>query len=907
MPTLNLSKIFEPHSVAVVGATEKAGSVGRTVLANLIETGTGKLIYPINPKYETLLGLKAYPSVSALQDPPDLVVIATPAPTIPALVRECGEAGVLGMIILSAGFSEVGAAGKTLEADLRAAAAEYPDMRIIGPNCLGVMVPGSKLNASFAAGMAKPGRVAFISQSGALCTSILDWSLSEGIGFSYFVSIGNAMNVTVGDLIDYFAEDPMTDSLVLYLESVREARRFMSAARAFTRTKPIVVYKAGRFAASAQAAASHTGAMAGVDAVYEAAFKRAGMVRIDRAEDMFDCAELLARHKTPNGPRLAIITNAGGPGVMAADELLERDGELATLAAETIEKLNKVLPSAWSHQNPVDVLGDARPDRFSKALEIVAQDPNVDGVLVTLTPQAMTDPVGTAIHVADIASRTHCPTLAAWMGGQSVEPGRQILRQAKIATYDSPDRAVRAFMYLVSHQRSRETLYETPRDIPTNGVTDEAEARAAIKKAKGEGRTVLTETEAKELLMSFGIPTSIPRPAPNAEVAIKLAKEIGYPVVMKIDSPQISHKTEVHGVALGISSDEEVQKTFEEIVARAKKMRPDANVLGVTIQPMLTSAEGIELIVGAKKDPVFGAVMMVGAGGVTAEVLKDLALELPPLNDRLARRMVDSLRIKPLLYGFRGRSKVNIDQLIEVLMRFSYLIAENPDIAELDVNPLLVTAKGATALDARVILEKADAAVPRPYTHLAIRPYPAEYTKAVELEDGTKVMLRPIRPEDEPAWHTYMASCSQRSLWMRFRYLFKETTHEMATRFCFVDYDRTLAIVAEIEEGGERRIVGVSRLAANADHSNAEYAVLIADAWQGRGIGNALTDFSLEICSSWGIDRIYSETTDDNARMQNILTSRNFQKTKSSGGEVLYQAKLSHNGKAQPKEAAQAV
>ena len=407
MPTLNLSKIFEPHSVAVVGATEKAGSVGRTVLANLIETGTGKLIYPINPKYETLLGLKAYPSVSALQDPPDLVVIATPAPTIPALVRECGEAGVLGMIILSAGFSEVGAAGKTLEADLRAAAAEYPDMRIIGPNCLGVMVPGSKLNASFAAGMAKPGRVAFISQSGALCTSILDWSLSEGIGFSYFVSIGNAMNVTVGDLIDYFAEDPMTDSLVLYLESVREARRFMSAARAFTRTKPIVVYKAGRFAASAQAAASHTGAMAGVDAVYEAAFKRAGMVRIDRAEDMFDCAELLARHKTPNGPRLAIITNAGGPGVMAADELLERDGELATLAAETIEKLNKVLPSAWSHQNPVDVLGDARPDRFSKALEIVAQDPNVDGVLVTLTPQAMTDPVGTAIHVADIASRTH--------------------------------------------------------------------------------------------------------------------------------------------------------------------------------------------------------------------------------------------------------------------------------------------------------------------------------------------------------------------------------------------------------------------------------------------------------------------------------------------------------------------
>ncbi len=477
MPTQNLSKIFQPKSVAVLGASTRNGSVGRTVLENLQRAGVGKAIYPINPKYDSLLGLTAYPSVRALAGPPDLAVIATPAETVPGLVRECGEIGVLGVIILSAGFGEVGGHGREIEAELTRAASDFPDMRIIGPNCLGVMVPNSHLNASFAAGMAKPGRVAFISQSGALCTSILDWSLTVGIGFSYFVSIGNALNVKVGDLIDYLAEDPTTDSIVLYLESVTEARRFMSAARAFTRTKPIVVYKAGRFAESAQAAASHTGAMAGVDAVYEAAFQRAGMVRIYRAEDMFDCAELLARHRTPEGPRLAIITNAGGPGVMAADELLQRHGQLAQLAPDTVEKLSAVLPAHWSHQNPVDVLGDAHPARFSKALELVVVDPNVDGVLVVLTPQAMADPIGTAIRVADIAASTREPVLAAWMGGRSVEPGRQILNQAGIPTFDSPDRAVRAFMYLVSYRRNREILYETPRVILRSEVSVDSDAQ----------------------------------------------------------------------------------------------------------------------------------------------------------------------------------------------------------------------------------------------------------------------------------------------------------------------------------------------------------------------------------------------------------------------------------------------
>lgn len=889
MPT-RLTKIFRPRSVTVVGASIKEGSVGRTVLENLKRGNFPGDIYPINPRYDSLLDLRAFPAVSSLPGVPDLAIIATPAETVPGIVRQCGEKGILGLIILSAGFREIGAAGKAIETELAAEIAKYPDMRVIGPNCLGVMVPDSRLNASFAAAMPRPGRIAFISQSGALCTSILDWSLDEHVGFSHFVSFGNALNVTVGDLIDYFAEDPTTDSIVMYVESVTDARRFMSAARAFTRTKPIVAYKAGRFAESAAAAASHTGAMAGVDAVYEAAFRRAGMVRVHLAEDMFDCAELLARYHAPAGGRLAIITNAGGPGVMATDELLARRGELAPLSGETIEKLNSILPVHWSHRNPIDVLGDARPLRFAKALELAIADSNVDAALVVLTPQSMTDPVGTAIRVADVAATTHKPILAAWMGGQTVNPGRQILNQAGIATYDSPDRAVRVFMYLVSYQRNRELLYETPRQVPLNGSVDTKLARAQIAQCFAAGRQTLTEPESKALLAAFGIPTTVPQPAYSPAGAVQTAREIGYPVVMKVNSPQILHKTEVHGVVVGVASDEEVERVFREIVERAKRLRPDAEVHGVTIQPMLASAEGIELIVGAKKDPVFGSVMMVGAGGITAEVLGDRALELPPLNERLAHRMLETLRIRPLLHGFRGRRAANVDRLVEILMRFSYLISENASISELDVNPLLVTADGATALDARVILDPGTAgAEHRPYSHLAIRPYPSEYMRHETLRDGTKVLLRPIQPEDEPMWHELLTNCSARSIWLRFRYLFKETTHEMATRFCFVDYDRTMAIVAEVETGGKRQLIGVGRLVADPDHREAEYAVLVADAWQGRGLGSLITDFCFEISTTWGIDRVYAETTSDNQRMQNILRRHNFEVKKATNREVLYQ------------------
>jgi acetyltransferase len=539
-------------------------------------------------------------------------------------------------------------------------------------------------------------------------------------------------------------------------------------------------------------------------------------------------------------------------------------------------------------------LGDARPLRFAKALELVIADPNVDAALVVLTPQSMTDPIGTAIRVADVAATTHKPVLAAWMGGETVNPGRQILNQANIATYDSPDRAVRVFMYLVSYQRNRELLYETPRQVPLNGTVNASLARAQVVQALADERRALTEPESKALVAAFGIPTTIPLPAYSPAGAVQIARDIGFPVVMKINSPQILHKTEVHGVVVGIASDQDVERVFQEMVTRAKRMRPDAEVHGVTLQPMLAAAEGIELIVGAIKDPVFGAVMMVGAGGITAEVLGDRALELPPLNERLAYRMLESLRIRPLLHGFRGRRAVNVDKLVEVLLKFSYLIAENPSISELDVNPLLVTSEGATALDARIILDPQIAATnPRPYSHLAIRPYPAEFVRHEILRDSTKVLLRPIQPEDEPMWHELLRNCSVRSIWLRFRYLFKESTHEMATRFCFIDYDRTMAIVAEVETDGNRQLVGVGRLVADSDHRQAEYAVLVTDAWQGRGLGSLITDYCFEICSKWGIDRVYVETTTDNQRMQQILRRHNFEVKRATNHEVLYQTLLS--------------
>ena len=888
MPIHHLEKIFHPRSVAVIGASSRPESVGHTVLRNLLDGGFVGDVYPVNPKYKAIDDAACYGDVAALPTAPDLAVICTPARTVPEIVRQCGECGVFGLVILSAGFRETGEAGKLLEQAVQDEAREFPGLRIVGPNCLGVMVPHIRLNASFAMDIPPPGNVAFISQSGALCTSMLDWALQDNVGFSQFVSVGNMLDVGIADLIDYFAVDQWTESIILYVESITEARQFMSAARAFAKNKPIIAYKAGRFAESSQAAASHTGAMAGVDAVYEAAFARAGIVRVFEVDDLFDCAELLARHKMPAGPRLAIVTNAGGPGVIATDALLERHGVLAKLSEDTIARLDQELPAAWSHANPVDVLGDAPPDRIGKAVEIVLAAKEVDGVLVILSPQAMTNPTAAAKAVIEASGRSRKPLLTAWMGGAKVRAGVDLFNAAGIPTYSVPEPAVRAFMYLVTYARNRQLLYETPRELPVEFPLDRAKLRAVFDTILSEGHDVLTESTSKALLEAYEIPVAKTFVARTPDDAVALAHRVGFPVALKVFSPQITHKTDVGGVALNLANDEAVLAAFDGIVARARQHLPEANVEGVTVQRMVSAPDGRELIVGAKRDPVFGVVLLVGAGGIAAELYQDRALELPPLNERLARRALESLRSWPLLSGYRGHAAVNVDRLIEVLIRLSYLVADYPEIVELDVNPLLVTPTDVIALDARIVLDHETVLHPvRAYSHLAIRPYPDEFTKRTKLKDGTPVLLRPIRPEDEPMWHDLLGTCSPESIHFRFRYMFKATTHEMATRFCFIDYDREIAIVAELDEDG-RKLAGVGRLVADADHREAEYAVLVGDPWHGLGLGSLLTDYCLEVCEQWGVRRVIAETAPNNHRMLTIFRNRGFTAdTKSCSDTVL--------------------
>jgi acetyltransferase len=877
MSIRNLDRIFKPQRIAVIGASDERPKVGWTVLRNLIGAGFGGVVYPVNSKREAVQGIQAHPNVAALPRPADLAVICTPAPTVPGLIRECGEAGIMGIVILTAGFRETGSAGRQIEEQIRAESRKFDGMRIIGPNCLGVIAPHVQLNASFAADSPAPGHIALISQSGALCTSLLDWAAKHNVGFSYFVSIGNMLDVSFGDLIDYFGEDPATKSAILYVESIPAARSFMSAARAFSRTKPLVAYKAGRFAESAHAAASHTGAMAGEDAVCDAAFKRAGIERVTEMGKMFDCAELLARHKLPRGPRLAIVTNAGGPGVMATDTLISLSGRLATLSEQTVRRLDEMLPSCWSHGNPVDVLGDATPERFAHAVEIVLEDSGVDAALLILTPQAMTDPTATAAKVAGSMVLARKPLLASWIGGRRIEEGSRILSAAGVPVYRTPENAVNAFMHLVSYARNLELLYETPRDVPVSFSLDLAGFRqrfAALWKSAGD---VLSESDSKGLLEAYGIPVTQAHEVRSADEAAAVAAKIGYPVVLKVLSPQITHKSDVGGVALNIRNEEGLRTAFEDIVRSARAKAPAAQVDGVTVQRMVDRRDGVELITGMKKDATFGAVLMVGAGGVTAELYRDRALGLPPLNERLARRMLESLKSWPLLTGYRGKPLVTIDRLVETLIRLSYLVAQNPEIGELDVNPLLVTPGDVVALDARVVIDRSVAGREfRPYEHLAIRPYPEEFERRDQLADGRPVLLRPIRPEDEPLWLDLVASCSPESLHARFRYLFKQPTHDQAARYCFLDYDRELAIMAEIEEQGRKKFIAVGRLVADANHDTAEFALLVADAWQNHGLGLRLTEHCLDIARRWEVRRIIAETSLDNPRMIGIFEERGF-------------------------------
>lgn len=870
-----LDSILKPTRIAITGVTINPNSVGGRVLRNLVGGAFRGVVYPVNPGSEAVMGVPCYPSIKALPRTPDLVTVCSPAGDVEGILAECAEAGVKGVIIMSAGFGEAGPEGERMQKNLAEIGKSYPGMRVLGPNCLGVIVPAMNLNASFAPSMPENGSIAFISQSGALCTSVLDWARQEKIGFSAFVSVGNALDVDFADLIDYFGEDESTESIILYVESVARARRFMTAARAFARSKPIIVYKAGRFPRSAAVAASHTGAMVSEDAVYDAAFSRAGMARVLNVGGIFGCAELIGRKKVPRGPRLGIVSNAGGPGVMAVDALMAGNGMLAELSEESIRALDECLPGFWSGANPVDILGDAGTKRYEKASAIVLADKGTDALLVILTPQAMTKPDGVARSVAKLAETTRKPILTAWMGGESVMEGARILAERGIPVYSTPEQAVEAFMTLVSYSRNLESLHQTPRDIRLELTSSRRQAKEFTERAGAGGRKILSELDSKHLLSLYGIQGTTPVAASTADSAVSIAEASGYPVVLKLDSPDITHKTEAGGVELNLKDEAQVRSAFARIVEKAARWQPGAIVRGVTVQKMARVSSGVEMILGFKRDPVFGSVIMLGAGGVNAEILGDSTLGLPPLNETLVMRMLENLRIMPLLKGYRSKPGVDMNALVTTVMRLSYLACDNPAVTELDINPLLVTAGGATALDARAVLDP-EGVPDKPFGHLALRPYPEEFVEKARLKDGTSILLRPIRPEDEPMWLELLGSCSRESIYSRFRFFYNWASHEAAVRHCYIDYDRELAIVAEMETANGRKLLGVGRLVADPGLASAEYAVLVGDPWQNRGLGGILTDFCERIAREWGARRIEAQTTSSNSRMVSLFVNRSW-------------------------------
>jgi acetyltransferase len=877
MPIKKLNSIFKPKRIALIGVSNDPKSVGGITLRNLVSGGYNGVVYPVNPMREAVLGIPCYPDIESLPKTPDLAVIMTPAKTVPGLIRNCGETGINGVIIMSAGFKESGENGGELEYLVKAEKAKFPDMRIIGPNCLGIMVPGYNMNVSFANEMPRKGHVAFISQSRALCASVLDWAKESNVGFSNLVSIGNAMDVSYGDLIDYFGQDPNTQSIVLYMESITNARAFMSAARAFSRKKPIIVFKSGRFPESAAASASHTGVKTSEDAIYDAVFRRAGLARVYNFGNIFDFTDLVGRRRMPKGSSLAIITNAGGPGVMATDSLVSLGGELVKLSAETFERLNNYLPPFWSHGNPIDILGDATPERFAKSTEIVLEDKNVDAVLVLLTPQAMTSPNATAAAISKLSSKTTKAIMAAWVGGASMHEGIQIFNNAGISSFATPEQAIKAFMTLSNYSKNMKTLFETPKEVPVSFQYDRNELRKKYLKDIFPKAQILNDNDAKMLINDYGIDSTHPDLAATEEDAVRISELKGYPVVMKISSPDILHNSDVGGVALNIENADMIRANFRNMIKTATEKRPDAKINGVTIQKMIDTNDGVELIVGTKKDPVFGTVMMVGMGGKTAELFNDKRLELPPLNQRLAQQMLESLKIYPLLKGWNDESPKNIDKLVETLIRMSYLAADYPEIKELNINPLIVTPNDVIALDAKIVVDTEVMEKPaKEYSHLILRPYPESLIVASKLKDGTDIVLRPIKPEDEHLWIEMLGSCSKESIYHRFRYDFYFDSHEIATQFCFIDYDREIAIVAEIKTNGKKKLIGVGRLIADPDVEMMEYAILITDDWQKKELGHTLTKYCMEIAKLRGVKRLAAETTTDNKGMISVFRKLNF-------------------------------
>jgi acetyltransferase len=874
MLTHYLNVLFSPKSVAVFGASDRLDSVGGVVFENLRTGGFSGPVIPINPKRDSVQGVAAFPSLDKVGQPIDLAVICTPAATVPDIIDTCGKLGVKGAIILTAGFSEGGEEGKALEKKLVETAAQY-GLRFIGPNCLGVMRPGIGFNATFNRGIAKPGKLALVSQSGALCTAILDWAQVNDVSFSSVISMGASADVDFGEILDFLVHDPQTESILLYIEGIRHARSFMSALRAASRFKPVIAIKVGRHAAAAKAAQSHTGALIGGDDVFDAALKRAGVVRVQSVTQLFALAHALSSRYRKCGNQLAIVTNAGGPGVIATDRAADVGLALANLSESTMKTLNQVLPSTWSHGNPVDVIGDATAERYEAAIAACLKDENVDGVLTILTPQAMTAPTEVAQKVIELANNNSKPLLACWMGEAQVSEARKLFAQAKIPQYRSPELAVETFDFIADYYLNQQLLMQFPEPLSQHEDPDIGGARLLIEDVLAEGRTVLSEMESKSLLSAFRIPVAQTIVARTSNEALLIAQQLGYPVAIKIHSPDITHKSDVGGVRLNLANGPEVRAAYHDMIERVRKVKPEAKIEGVAIQPMVKKPNGRELMVGIVSDPAFGPVITFGAGGTAVEVLSDRAVSLPPLNQHLVENLISGTRVSKMLGAFRNLPAVDMAALETLLLRVSEMVCELPWIQEMDINPLIIDENGALAADARVIIGPVEASADR-YAHMAICPYPIHLVTHWELDDGYDVTLRPMRPEDAELVKSFVRDMSEQSRYFRFMEAVRELSPSMLSRFTQIDYDREMALVATVEDGGKELQIGVSRYAINPDGKSCEFALAVADAWQGRGIGHKLMNRLMEIARDYGLEVIEGDVLAKNYKMIDLARSMDF-------------------------------
>ncbi len=870
-----LNKVFEPQSVAIVGASDRAESVAGQVLRNMREGGFTGEIYPVNPKHKKVQGLKCYAAISDIDHPIDLVVVAIPAVRIPAVIAECGEHGVGAAVVLSAGFGEVGKRGLALQHEIVDTARTH-DIPLIGPNCLGIIRPRVGLNATFAKSGAKPGHVALVAQSGAFCTALLDWADSRGFGFSAVASLGATADVGFGDVLDYLAVDPETKSILLYVEGISDARSFMSGLRVAARLKPVIVVKSGRSESGTRAAVSHTGALVGSDDVFDAAVQRAGAVRVLTVSQLFAAAQTLASGTRVEGPRLAIVTNGGGPGVMAADRASDLQVPLADLSEKTVHRLSEVLPTHWSHSDPVDILGDADSARYAAATEIVLEDNNVDGLLVLLTPQAMTDPTACAEGVVSAAKKAHKPVLACWMGENLVAEGRKRFAAAGIPQFTSPEAGVDAFGYLACYRRNQKALLQAPAPLSKHREPDVEGARLIIDNAIGERRYTLSNAESKAVLRAFHIPTSPSINVSTAGDALVAAEGVGLPVAMKINSPDITHKSDVGGVRLNIREPRSVRTAFREMMDSVQRLAPGARVSGVTIEPMLERPHAREIMVGITSDPVFGPVISFGAGGTAVEIFADSQVALPPLNDYLSRELIRGTRAARFLKQFRHLPEADIVKLTDVLQRISEIACELPEVKELDINPLLVDEDGVIAVDARVVVAQPKTSTAH-YGHMAIHPYPPELETNWQLPDGTDVSVRPIRPEDAETEQDFVQNLSPESKYFRFMQSMDKLTPLMLARFTQIDYDREMALVALINEHTpDARILGVARYVSNPDKQSCEFALTVADEWQKKGIGRQLMHRLMTVARDRGIEIMEGDVLSQNTKMLRLCDRLGF-------------------------------